>query len=50
MFQRLTKCEPIGNQGSVQTTIDQMSIDEGIEIAMDIVYMADILHSKLSDL
>jgi hypothetical protein len=50
MFQRLTKCEPIGDKGSVQATIDQMSTDEAIEIAMDIVYMADIVHSKLSDL
>ena len=50
MFQKLTKCEPVGNKGSVQATIDQMSTDEGIEIAMDIVHMADIVHSKLSDL
>lgn len=50
MFQRLTKCEPIGDKGSVQATIDQMSTDEAVEIAMDIVYMADIVHSKLSDL
>ena len=50
MFQRLTKCEPIGNKGSVQVTIDQMSTDEATEISMDIVYMADIVHTKLSDL
>jgi len=50
VFQKLTKCERIGNKGSVRDTIDQMSTDEGIEIAMDIVHMADILHSKLSDL
>jgi hypothetical protein len=49
VFQRLTKCEPIGNKGSVRVTIDQMSTDEGIEIAMDIVHMADILHSKSSE-
>ena len=47
VFQRLTKCEPIGNKGSVRVTIDQMSTDEGVEIAMDIVHMADILHSKI---
>ncbi len=50
MFQRLTKCEPIGDKGSVQATIDQMSTDEAIEIAMDIVYMADIVHSKCFNL
>jgi len=50
MFQRLTTCEPIGDKGSIQATIDQMSTDEATEIAMDIVYMADIVHSKLSDL
>ena len=50
MFQRLTTCEPIGDKGSIQATIDQMSTDEAVEIAMDIVYMADIVHSKLSDL
>ena len=49
MFRRLTKCKPDGNKGSVQVTIEQMSTDEAIEIAMDIVYMADIAHSKLSD-
>ena len=46
VFQRLTKCEPTVNKGSVQATIDQMSTDEGVEIAMDIVHMAEILHSK----
>jgi len=50
MFQRITKCEPAGNKGSVQATIDQMSTDEGIEIAMDIVHMANIVHSMLSKL
>ncbi|RLB60817.1 MAG: hypothetical protein DRG80_04850 [Deltaproteobacteria bacterium] len=50
MFQRLTKYEAVGNKGSVQATIDQISTDEAIEIAGDIVYMADILYSKLSDL
>jgi hypothetical protein len=50
VFQKLTKCERIGNKGRVRGTIDQMSTDEGIEIAMDVVHMADILHSKLSDL
>ena len=50
MFQRLTICEPIGNKGSVQATISQMSTDEAIEIAMDIVYMADIVHSKCFNL
>jgi len=50
MFQRLTKCESIGNKGSVQVTIDQMSTDEAIEIAMDIVFMADIVHSKCFNL
>ena len=50
LFQKLTKCEPVGNKGSVLVTIDQMSTDEAIEIAMDIVYMADILHTKLSEL
>ncbi len=50
MFQKLTKCESIGNKGSVQATIDQMSTDEAIEIAMNIVYMADIVYFKLLDL
>ena len=50
MFQRLTSCDAVGNKGTVQATIDQMSTDEGIELAMDIVYMADIVHSKSSDL
>jgi len=50
VFQRLTKYERIRNKERVRVTIDQMSTDEGIEIAMDIVHMADILHSKLSDL
>jgi hypothetical protein len=50
VFRSLTKCEPTVIKGSVRATIDQMSTDEGIEIAMDIVHMADILHSKLSDL
>jgi hypothetical protein len=50
VFQKLTKCEPVGNKGSVRITIDQMSTDEGIEIAMDIVHMADIVHSKSSEL
>ena len=47
VFQRLTKCKPVGDKGSVRVTIDQMSTDEGVEIAMDIVHMADILHSKI---
>jgi hypothetical protein len=47
VFQRLTKCEPTVTKGSIQVTIDQMSTDESIEIAMDIVHMADILHSKI---
>ncbi|MBW2575464.1 MAG: hypothetical protein JRC88_08255 [Deltaproteobacteria bacterium] len=50
MFQKLTKCESIGNKESVQATIDQMSTDEAIEIAMNIVYIADIIYFKLSDL
>jgi len=50
VFQRLTKCEPVGDKGTVRVTIDQMSTDEGIEIAMDIVHMADILHSRSSEL
>jgi len=48
MFQRLTKCESIGNKGSILATIDQISTDEAIEIATNIVYMADIVYSKLS--
>jgi hypothetical protein len=50
VFQKLTKCEPVGSKGSVRVTIDQMSTDEGIEIAMDIVHMADIVHSRFSEL
>ena len=46
MFQKLTTCEPVGNKGTVQTTVDQMNTDEGIELAKDIVHMADIVHSK----
>lgn len=50
MFQKLTTCEPVGNKGTVQATVDQMSTDEGIELARDIVHIADIVHSKSSEL
>ena len=50
VFQRLTRCEAIGDKGSIQATIEQMSTEEATEIAEDIAFMADILNSKLSDL
>ena len=43
---RLTSAEPVGNEGSVYATTNQMGTDEAVEIARSITHMADIIESE----
>lgn len=46
LAKKLTAVEPNGNEGSVSATTNQMSTDEAIEIAQEIVSMADSVESS----
>jgi hypothetical protein len=46
---RLTSEQPIGDEGSVNATIRNMTEFEALEIAQKIVYMTEIIESRLRD-
>ena len=49
LIERLTSVEPTANEGSVIASVQQMSTEEAIEIANDILYIADIIASEYHD-
>ena len=46
LAKKLTAVEPNGNEGSVSATTNKMSMDEAVEIAQEIVTMADSVESS----
>lgn len=47
VIRRLTSVEPTGSEGSVSATMNQMSTDEAIKVAVEILGMADAVESEL---
>ena len=45
LHERLTLVEPVGDEGSVYATTNEMNTNEAIEIAHSITYMADVVES-----
>lgn len=43
---RLTSVTPVGDEGSVYATTNQMATSEAVELAQLIVYMADVVESE----
>lgn len=43
--EKLTSVDPVGNEGRVKASVAQMSTDEAIEMAREIIYMADVVKS-----
>lgn len=47
MTKKLTSAEPIASEGSVSATTNQMTTDDAIEVATEILGMADAVESDL---
>jgi hypothetical protein len=49
MKQQLTSAKPVGDEGSVMASANEMSEDDSVAIAQKIVYMHDIVSSHLEE-
>ena len=46
MVQQLTGAEPLGNEGSVKASVNQMSEDDAVSVAQKIVHMYDAIEAR----